>query len=354
MRTDAGTLKGSGSRGEADPRVLGVAVVGCGLVGTRRARLAAAHGSSALNLVVDTGDGVASRLGSELGAGAALDWREAIGRPDVDVLVVATPNAFLSEIGTRALEAGHHVLIEKPAGRTLEEVERLAAAARATGRLCKIGLNHRHHPAIRRAHELYRAGAIGRLVNLRARYGHGARPGCEREWRGDPELAGGGELLDQGVHVADLFRWFAGEPKSVVAMTQAAVWPIAPLEDNAFALLRFDGGVIGQLHVSMTQWRNLFSLEVTGERGTLVAEGLGGSYGGERLLRVRRRMEGGAPDVEEEHFEDDRSWALEWDDFVDAVLRERAVEGDVEDGVAAMRMVDALYRSARAGQVVTL
>jgi predicted dehydrogenase len=283
-----------------------------------------------------------------------MDWREAIGRPDIDILVVATPNAFLSEIGTRALEAGHHVLVEKPAGRTVADVERLAAAARATGRLCKVGLNLRHHPAIRRAHERYRAGAIGRLVNLRARYGHGARPGCEREWRGDAELAGGGELLDQGVHVADLFRWFAGEPKTAVAMTQTAVWPTGPLEDNAFGLLRFDADVIGQLHVSMTQWKNLFSLEVAGERGTLVAEGLGGSYGGERLLHVRRRMEGGAPDVEEERFADDPSWALEWDDFVGAVLAGRAVEADAEDGVVAMRMVDALYRSARSGQAVTL
>ncbi|MBX6366265.1 MAG: Gfo/Idh/MocA family oxidoreductase, partial [Gemmatimonadetes bacterium] len=282
-------------------------------------------------------------------------WEEAVSWPGVDVVAVCTPNGFLAEIGTAALAAGRHVLLEKPMGRNLAEAEALAAAARASGRLLKVGFNHRYHPAVRRAREVVASGAIGRVVNLRARYGHGARPGCEGEWRADPVLAGGGELIDQGVHVADLFHWFAGPAREAFGVVQTAVWRVAPLEDNGYGVFRFEGGAVGQLHVSMTQWKNLFSLEVTGERGAVVVEGLGGSYGTERLVQVQRRMEGGVPEVHEEAFPGpDDSWAAEWDDFVAGVREGRPVLGGVDDGLVAMRMIDALYRSVRARAMVVV
>jgi predicted dehydrogenase len=333
---------------------LGVAVVGCGVVGKRRAHAAAAHAQTRMLLAVDTQAAEAASVASTCGGGVSADWREALERSEVSIVVVSTPNAFLVDIGVAALEAGKHVLVEKPPGRNVRDAARLAAAARATGLICKVGFNHRYHPAIRRAHTLLRGGAIGRLINMRARYGHGGRPGCETEWRANPELSGGGELLDQGVHVIDLFRWFAGDPMRVAAMVQTAVWPIEPLEDNAFALLSFGDGVVAQAHLSMTQWKNLFSLEVFGERGALIAEGLGGSYGAERLVHMRRRPEGGAPELDEEVFEGDPSWACEWAELVDAIVDGRPVEGDASEGVAVMRVVDALYRSARAGVAVAL
>lgn len=285
-------------------------------------------------------------------ADCLVDWRAAVERSDVDAVVVATPNAFLVEIAVSALQSGKHVLVEKPPGCNAAEAAQLVSAARAAGRTCKVGFNHRYHPAIRGARELFVRGELGRLLNLRARYGHGGRPGLEREWRADPVLAGGGELLDQGIHVLDLFRWFAGEPVTGVAMVQTAAWPIAPLEDNAFVLLRFADGVVGQLHASTTQWKNLFSLEVCCERGTLMAEGLGGSYGTERLTVVRRSVAGGAPQVEEHSFDTDDSWQAEWDAFLRAIASGTPVDGDAEDGAAVMRVLDGLYRSAQAGEVV--
>lgn len=371
-----------------------IGVIGCGLIGRRRALVAAGDARSVVTVVADTDRGRAESLAVEVGARGVGDWREVVEDPSVDAVVVATPNGYLTEIGCAALAAGKHVLLEKPMGRSLAEANLLAEAAgwpaaevlasgvsaepvpaggaagvqterqaavgepggalssSGRGPILKIGFNHRYHPALAGLLEGVRSGEIGRVIGVRGRYGHGGRPGCEREWRGDRELAGGGHLLDQGVHLADLIHGVAGMPARGVAFLQTAVWPLGSLEDNAYATFHFGDGVVAQFHVSMTQWKNLFSFEVFGEAGALLAEGLGGSYGEERLVRVRRRWEGGVPEVEEEVFPGpDLSWALEWDDFVTSLRTGVLRSGGVADGLAAMRMIDALYRSAASGAI---
>jgi predicted dehydrogenase len=139
-------------------------------------------------------------------------------------------------------------------------------------------------------------------------------------------------------------------PSEVFAFLQTAVWSIHSLEDNAFALFRFASGAVASFHTSSTQWKNLFSFEVFGERGSLNIEGLGGSYGTERLIVASRKPEGGVPVTEEESFEGlDLSWQAEWADFIRAVTEKRAYWGTPEDGVAVMTLIDALYRSERSG-----
>jgi predicted dehydrogenase len=328
--------------------VTGVAVIGCGLIGARRARTASTHDATQLRTVFDTDRERAAQVAAEHGAAVANNWQDAVLRADVGAVVVCTPNAFLVPIAIEALRRGRHVLIEKPMGRNAAEAQALVQAWRQSSRVLKIGFNLRYHPAIARAHELFRAGAIGDLIQLRARYGHGSRPGCEHEWRADPQLAGGGELLDQGVHVIDLFHWFGGAMEHVHAEVQTAAWQIAPLEDNAFALMRFASGAVGQLHVSMSQWKNLFSLEVHGTDGALVVEGLGGSYGTETLHVVQRNRGGGAPATETTLFDGpDSSWALEWHDFAGALAGAELMHGTPADGFAAMRTVEEIYRAAR-------
>jgi predicted dehydrogenase len=334
---------------------LRTAVIGCGAVGTRRAQEASMHSSSRLLLCIDVSQEAARRTADRYGAAWSTDWRIAVDDERIDVVVVSTPNALLCEIATAALERGKHVLIEKPMGCDLAQAQALAAVAQSSSGLLKVGFNHRHHPALRRAHELFGSGAIGEAIALRARYGHGGRPGYETEWRGDPARAGGGELTDQGVHVADLMHWFLGMPSQAFAYVATAVWPIAPLEDNAFGLLRFESGCIASLHTSWTQWKNLFSFELFGRDGSLAVEGLGGSYGIERLIVATRNPAGGVPDVREESFDGpDRSWAVEWHEFVDAIEHGAPYLGTPQDGVAAMRIVAALYESARSGVPVSL
>ncbi|MBW4660805.1 MAG: Gfo/Idh/MocA family oxidoreductase [Drouetiella hepatica Uher 2000/2452] len=327
-----------------------VAVIGCGLIGKRRSQTAMEHPLSELAIVVDINPAAAEAVAAQYGCESATDWKAAIAHPDIDIVAVATHNGLLAEIAIAALQAGKHVLIEKPMGRNLAEALKMAEAAKAANRILKIGFNHRYHPALAKAYDLFQAGAIGEIINIRARYGHGGRPGYENEWRGNPELAGGGELTDQGVHIADLIHWFAGLPTEAFAYLQTAIWPIQPLEDNGFGLFRFGDGAIASFHTSWTQWKNLFSFEIYGQKGSLTIEGLGKSYGIERLTIAYRKPEGGVPDLEDLVFDlPDTSWELEWQDFIEAIAAKTPYWGAPEEGVSAMRMLDALYRSAKAG-----
>jgi predicted dehydrogenase len=333
----------------------GVGVVGAGLIGKRRAAEAAGGPESTLVCVSDPAEDARSGIAAEYGVPAFAAWQDVLAADGVDIVVVATPNGFLAEIAIAALNAGKHVLLEKPMGRNLAEARAIAGAAQRSGRLVKVGFNHRYHPGLARAHALYSNGDIGEAINLRARYGHGGRPGYEKEWRGNAELAGGGELTDQGVHVCDLINWFLGPPQSAYALLQTAVWPLQPLEDNAFGLFRFHAGQIASFHTSWTQWKNLFSFELFGRDGSISVEGLGRSYGTETLTVAHRNPLGGVPTVTTTEFEGpDDSWALEWRDFIAAIDGGSTYLGTAEDGVVAMAMIDGLYHSAAGGGPVEL
>jgi predicted dehydrogenase len=337
-----------------DQERLRTAVIGCGLIGTRRAAEASLHSRSRLLLCIDVLQAPARQTAERFGAAWSTDWKIAVDDERIDVVVVCTPNAFLYEIASAALERGKHVLLEKPMGCNLAEAEALAALAQRTGKRLKVGFNHRYHPGLRTAYDYFTTGAIGEPISLRVRYGHGGRPGYEKEWRCDPKRSGGGELTDQGVHVADLVHWFLGMPDRAFAYLQTAFWPIEP-EDNAFALLHFEDRCVASIHTSWTQWKNLFSFELFGKNGSLTVEGLGGSYGVERLILARRSPTGGAPAMQDQSFEaPDRSWAIEWNEFVDAIEQGAPYWGTPQDGVAAMRIVGALYESAREGVPVPL
>lgn len=331
---------------------LNVAIVGCGLIGARRAREAVRAGDqvvACVDPVPERADAVIRETGGVSFASAA----DALTGSMPDVVVVATYNAAAAPIVTAALEAGCHVLCEKPLGISEEEARNLYETSCRADRLLKVGFNHRHHPAIARAQEIAASGGIGDVLTIRAAYGHGGRAGYEHEWRADRGRSGGGELLDQGVHLVDLARWFMGEFSEVYGMVQTAHWPIAPLEDNAYALLRTLDGRVATLHTSWTQWRNLFRFEVTGSAGYLAVEGLGGSYGPERLVVGTR---GSIPPAETHwsHEGQDESWAAEWQELRAALIEGRQPIGNADDGYRATALIDAIYRSASMGATVTL
>jgi predicted dehydrogenase len=334
---------------------ISVGIIGCGLIGCRRAKEASKHPQTRVTIVADINPKASNQLGEKHDCEAVSDWHEVVLNPDIDMIVASTPNGLLTEIAVAGLESGKHVLMEKPMGRNLAEARKIAGVAGTAGKFLKVGFNHRYHSAVSKAHELYLQGVIGNLINIRARYGHGGRPGYEKEWRGDSELAGGGELTDQGVHIVDLIHWVAGVPVEAFSFLQTAVWPIEPLEDNGFGLFRYGNGVVASFHTSWTQWKNLFSFEIFGSKGALIIEGLGKSYGVEKLIVALRAPEGGSPVMEEYEFDEpDISWRLEWDDFVDSVMEDTPYSGTPEDGVMAMRMLDALYQSAKEGRAIRI
>ena len=237
-------------------------------------------------------------------------------------------------------------------GRNPTEVRAVVEAAERHQRVLKAGYNHRYHPAIAKVKQVCDAGAIGRLLYVQGRYGHGGRPGYDREWRANPQRAGGGEMLDQGAHLVDLSRWFLGEFESVSGLTATFVWD-TPLEDNAFALLRTKSGQVAQLHASWTQWKNHFSFEVFGVEGYACARGLGRAYGIEHAVVGRRSAGGGAP--QEERFDfapEDRSWGLEWEDFLGAIATGRPPLASGREALATMEWVYRLYKGAAEGRTV--
>jgi predicted dehydrogenase len=330
-----------------------VGLIGAGLQGQRRARVLRQVDGARLAFVADVNEQAAEALAREAGCRSSARWQDVI-EDRVDAVLVCTPPHLHAPIGIAAAEAGKHVLCEKPLARTLAEAEAMVGATKAAGVKLKCGLNHRHHPGIRQAHRWLSQGRIGEIDFIRCRYGIGGRVGYEREWRGRADIAGGGQLMDQGTHAVDLSRWFLGEFSEVFAFLSTRFWAISPLEDNAFALLRTASGQVASLHASWTQWKNLFSFEVYGHDGYIQVEGLGGSYGIERAILGLRDFS--APFREEisEFRGEDTSWHEEWREFVAAIGEKRDPLGSGQDGLAALRLVDALYESARTGRVVRL
>ncbi len=280
------------------------------------------------------------------GATAAQDWRRVVARPDVDLVIVATTNDGLADVAGAAVAEGKHVLVEKPAARTVADIDRVAALAARTQRLVRVGFNHRYHPALRRARTLVNSGVLGDLLFLRARYGHGGRLGYDREWRADPARSGGGELIDQGVHVIDLARWFLGEFPHVTGRAHTYFWQM-PVDDNAFLLLETATARTAFLHVSCTEWKNLFSLELYGRHAKLHVEGLGGSYGTERLALYRMLPEMGPPETTIWEFpQADDSWRLEFDEFLADIRLQRQPAASLADARAALVIIDHVYRQS--------
>jgi predicted dehydrogenase len=318
-----------------------VAIVGCGLVGAKRAH---ALGDSRLVAVADLDEGRARGLAGQIpGCVAETDWRAAALRPDVEVVIVATTHDSLAPVALAAVEVGKHVLIEKPAARHPSELGPVAAAARERGVAVRVGFNHRFHPALRQARALLQGGELGPLMYLRGRYGHGGRAGYEREWRARPEVAGGGELLDQGVHLIDLARWFGGNFAFVAGHVGTFFWDMS-VEDNGFVLLKTRMGQVAWLHASWTEWKNTFSFEVFGRSGKLQVDGLGGSYGVERLTCYRMRPEMGPPDTTGwEYPGEDSSWRDEYASFVEATRGRATANATLEDAAAALDIVQAAY-----------
>lgn len=325
----------------------GVAIIGCGLIGQKRVRTL---GPARLRACADVQIGRASQLAQMAGDPAAVaistDWREAIQRPEVDVVLVATPNNALAEITLAAVQAGKHVLVEKPAARSAAELSAVIEAAARQQRLVRVGFNHRFHPALMKAHALFESGALGDLMFMRGRYGHGGRIGYEKEWRADPAVSGGGELIDQGVHLIDLSRWFLGDFASVSGFAHTYFWDM-PVDDNGFMLLRTAAQQTAFLHVSCTEWKNLFSLEIYGRDAKLHIEGLGGSYGTERLTFYRMLPQMGPPETTIwEYPMGDNSWALEFAAFLEDIRLNRQPTASLADAQAALTVVEAIYKES--------
>ncbi len=288
----------------------------------------------------------ATNLACETSAAVFSDWRDLLKSAEVEVVIVATLHDSLAEITLAAIKAGKHVLVEKPAARNSAELEPLIMAAARNGTMVRVGFNHRYHRAFLKARELFDAGALGELMFIRARYGHGGRIGYDKEWRADPTLSGGGELIDQGPHLIDLSRWFLGDFTEVQGFAHTYYWNM-PVDDNGFMLLKTAQKKVAFLHASCTEWKNLFSMEIYGRQGKLEISGLGGSYGVERLTHYKMLPEMGPPETTTwEYPMVDNSWDLELAEFYADIALNRQPAASLRDAYEVLKVIETIYTTS--------
>ncbi|MBA4135771.1 MAG: LmbZ [Opitutus sp.] len=329
---------------DAPPAPLRYAIAGCGVIGKKRA---AALRPGQLRYACDVDVARAQTLAASAPDCLCIaDWSPALADPTVDACIVATINGALAPLTLAAVEAGKHVLVEKPGALNAGQLRTIAAAAARTGAKVRIGYNHRFHPALQQARELVAQGALGPLMFLRGRYGHGGRKGYDREWRADPRLSGGGELIDQGVHLIDLAGWFLGEFARVEGHATTSYWDM-PVDDNAFLSLRTGQGQTAWLHVSCTEWKNLFSLEIYGRDAKIAIDGLGGSYGLERCTFYKMLPQMGPPETKVwEYPATDDSWRRELAAFEDDLRLDRAPTPGLTEATRTLEIVESIYRQS--------
>jgi predicted dehydrogenase len=321
------------------------AIIGCGLIGKKR--LAGLAADSKLVIACDTNLSRAEELVRSAQSGRAIvDFKQAVADPQVEAVVIATINSALAEVSAAAIRAGKHVIVEKPAGISVKQIDELIALAEKHNVCARVGFNHRYHPAFTKAREIFESGVMGEMMFIRSRYGHGGRLGYDKEWRADPKLSGGGELIDQGIHLIDLAGWFLGEFKKVEGHAKTYFWKM-PVDDNAFLSLQTAKGQTAWLHVSCTEWKNLFSFEIYGCHTKLHIEGLGGSYGVERLYHYQMKTEMGIPDTKVYEFPGpDESWRIEMTKFEEDVCEGRTPDAGLREARAALEIVEQIYKAS--------
>lgn len=323
------------------------AIVGCGLIGKKR--LAGLPAGSKLVVACDTALARAEAMVKLAQTGRVYgDFNRAVNDPQVEAVIVATINSALAPVTAAAIRAGKHVIVEKPVGLFVTQVDELIELEGKHRTCVRVGFNHRYHPALQKAREIFKSGIMGELMFIRGRYGHGGRIGYDQEWRADPKLSGGGELIDQGIHLIDLAGWFLGDFSIVEGHTATHFWNM-PVDDNAFLSLRTAKNQTAWLHVSCTEWKNLFSLEIYGRHTKLHIEGLGGSYGLEKLYHYQMKPEMGIPDTNVYEFPGaDESWQTEIIQFEEDVRLKRIPDAGLREARAALRIVEHIYEQSRA------
>lgn len=325
--------------------MVNIGIIGFGKMGHTRAEAVRASGKGRVAMIFDPSNPTVE------GCEKAASAEAVIAHPGLDAVFICTPNDQNKPLTMAALRAGKHVFCEKPPAFTAAEVEEIQIVEAKSGRKLMYGFNHRHHASIRTMKHMVESGEYGRLLWMRGRYGKSVDHNYFNTWRAKKELAGGGILLDQGIHMLDLFLLLAGEFDEVQAMVSSLYWNLPGIEDNVFANFRNrSSGVVASLHSTMTQWRHMFSLEVFLERGYIVLNGLktsSGTYGDEILTVAKNRTTAPAATWEDEErtvYHVDNSWSDETEYFLKAILEDAPVEmGNSADALRVMRLVDEVY-----------
>jgi predicted dehydrogenase len=343
---------------------LRVALIGCGEIGMIRAQALAQSQAATLVAACDVDVKRAQLVAAQFHCQASGDWRETVVRDDVDIVDVATPTKWHAEVAVAAAQNKKHVLVEKPIARTVEEARCMVDAACDNGVKIKTGFNHRYYLAVESAKRALDAGAIGELMFVRSYIGHEGGNDFLKKWMTNPEIAHGGTLLDNGIHILDLTRYFLGEVAEAEGLVANTRWKTTPLEDNAFAIFRSREGKIASVTSSWTEWAGYrFMLEAYGTHGyvqaayppmraTIAVNQVSGRPARKRRLffpvfQVRERLESYWLPAR-------MSFIREFEDFAQAIRKGGEVFSSGFDGLRANQMAHAVYESSQRGVRVCL
>jgi len=326
---------------------LKVGIAGYGIVGERRRKCVDNHPRMRVVAVCDRKFGGDGKF--EDGIQFYKNYHRLL-EEELDVLIVCMTNDMAPEVTIAALNRGLHVFCEKPPGRTVEDIARVIQCEKShSGLKLMYGFNHRYHESVQDATRLIRSGRFGEILNLRGVYGKSQLVTFNQtDWRTKRQISGGGVLLDQGIHMVDLMRLFAGEFKDVYSFVSNGYWGY-DVEDNAYALMRTSKGVVAMLHSSATIWRHHFDLQITLETGAIILSGIlsgSKSYGAETLTVIWANpdSDNGNPKEQTTRYNYDPSWQSEVDTFADCILKNNSIEyGSSQDALATMQLVYKIY-----------
>lgn len=327
---------------------MNIALIGAGGIGKIWASAIKKINSVSLRAVADLNLESAQIIANDFeGCRAVSDPAEIFADPNIRGVIIATPHKWLASLTRLALQASQHVLCEKPAGVSSVEVRANIELAKRQNLVFMIGFNHRYHPAFLEAKKIFDEGGIGEIQFIRARYGFGGRSAYEKEWRFKKAISGGGELIDQGMHMIDLARWFMGDFVDVRGFAENLFWG-GKVEDNGFVLLRTVKHQVASIHVSWTNWDWVHSFEIFGKAGYLIIAGLDQRYHGPEKLIIGKHdpRSGKFPEERVIVYEDenkDDSLRRELEDFVTVSQRKNISVPQGEDAEQALRIVEAIY-----------
>jgi predicted dehydrogenase len=317
--------------------MLNVAIIGCGLIGRKRAE--ALKGLANLSGCHDVNSGAAKQFAQDFACVVSGDLDSILNNQEIDAVFIATRHNSLGLLAKQAIENGKNVFIEKPGAINHSALKDIENLAKNTNLHIHVGYNHRYHRGIRKAIQLAHSGELGKILFLRA-------VGYNNEWRADKNLSGGGELIDQGTHLLDLSQAFLGDITLEYGATPNYFWDM-PVEDNAFIVVKNQSGAIGFLHASCTEWKNTFSLEVYGETGKLEINGLGGSYGIEKLTYYKMLPEMGPPETHSWEFPmPDDSWKIEVEEFIRDIENRTSFSSNIESSTGVLGLVSEIYKGS--------
>jgi len=320
-----------------------IAIIGCGLIG--RKRIEAIKNIVKVDGCFDVNQDISKSFANEYKIKSFKSIDELISENEIKTAIVATRHDSLACLTLKLLESGINVFVEKPAAKNYKELESVRDFLKKSTLKVHVGFNHRYHKTFLKAKEIVDSNEIGELMFIRGRYGHGGRIGYENEWRADKKISGGGELIDQGPHLIDLSKMFLGSFKSIEGFADTFFWKM-DVDDNAFMLLRNEYGQTASLHVSCTEWKNMFSFEIYGKIGKIEISGLGGSYGVEKITLYKMLKEMGPPETTTwEYPFPDSSWETELIDFFNCIENDLPSNSDIENAYEVLNIVDKIYKS---------